>query len=450
MTTSLTAATYQNGDTSYESKSLLSACQSLGVKTNIDELTRLCGKDNASPVLERLALAAKKKGLYTVVQKIRSDDFPALKSPAIAMMWDTRCVLVEHTPEGKLKITDTSPGTQPVTVDDFKNAYSGIALVIAKDEKLLPKSSVKGPDMRFDEYVIDHGAINQDDKVEKTFKFKNVGNEELKISSVRSTCGCTAALVSQKSIPPNGQGEIKVTFNTKGKQGIQHQKIYIQSNDPVTPIAQVQLTGTVISAKVSVYPRGVDFGTLRDGEIASKDINVFDSGGYDFKVTKVVSDSPFVNCVVIATGDTGHPKYSVIVSLTRDTPPGELKAKVSITTTHPREPVVEIPISAIVKNGVGQPVLQAYFGSIKKSLGARQVFTISSARKTRFKIDSIDNPMNGLLVKTNITNDGSAYDITLTVPQNSPVSLLDGDIIIHTHDHEQSAIKIHVYGRVVE
>ena len=90
---------------------------------------------------------------------------------------------------------------------------------------------------------------------------------------------------------------MKITFNTTGRQGIQSQILYVHSNDPVTPIAQICLVGAIIAPKVVPYPNHIDFGTLRQGECAFREIRILDPGSYDFQVTKAASDSQFISSV---------------------------------------------------------------------------------------------------------------------------------------------------------
>jgi len=68
--------------------------------------------------------------------------------------------------------------------------------------------------MEFEKMVHDYGIIEQGSDGSYVFKFKNVGNSPLILSNVRSSCGCTVPSWPKEPIPPNGTGEIKVTYNT--------------------------------------------------------------------------------------------------------------------------------------------------------------------------------------------------------------------------------------------
>lgn len=76
----------------------------------------------------------------------------------------------------------------------------------------------------------DYGHIQEGQKLEVTFSFKNVGQSNLVIKSVRPSCGCTAAEPPAKPIPPGGTGEITATFDSKGRKGANHKDLYVEAN----------------------------------------------------------------------------------------------------------------------------------------------------------------------------------------------------------------------------
>ncbi len=81
----------------------------------------------------------------------------------------------------------------------------------------------------------DFGKVAQGKKVEYTFKFENKGTESLVIKDVKTSCGCTAAVVSDNSIKPGQVGSIKVEFDTKNREGRNSKSVTIVSNDTSEP-----------------------------------------------------------------------------------------------------------------------------------------------------------------------------------------------------------------------
>ncbi len=104
---------------------------------------------------------------------------------------------------------------------------------------------VKGAKMLFAETSYDFGTALQNSEVKHVFKFKNIGSDTLRISDVKTSCGCTAA-ESSKIIPPQKEGQIVVSYHTGRNLGKVSKTVYIYSNDVEAPQRSVSLHGMVI------------------------------------------------------------------------------------------------------------------------------------------------------------------------------------------------------------
>ena len=97
-------------------------------------------------------------------------------------------------------------------------------------EKVTPPVDGKYPEMTFDTNEHDFGLIKQGDKVVYSFKFKNTGEADLKITSARGTCGCTVPDYPKEPVKPGESGKIKVSFNSAGKHGQTSKSVIITCN----------------------------------------------------------------------------------------------------------------------------------------------------------------------------------------------------------------------------
>ncbi len=84
--------------------------------------------------------------------------------------------------------------------------------------------------MEFEKNEHDFGIISQEKNVEYTFKFKNTGSEPLIISEAKGSCGCTVPSYPKEPVPVGGMGEITVSFDPKGKKGVQRKTVTITAN----------------------------------------------------------------------------------------------------------------------------------------------------------------------------------------------------------------------------
>jgi len=102
------------------------------------------------------------------------------------------------------------------------------------------------PKIYFPEITHDFGKVENGKVVDYIFKFVNKGNSILNIQDIKTSCGCTAALVSSKSVKPGEDGTIKVELNTKGHTGKMVRTVTIKSNDPKTPTSTLTIFAEVV------------------------------------------------------------------------------------------------------------------------------------------------------------------------------------------------------------
>lgn len=66
----------------------------------------------------------------------------------------------------------------------------------------------------------DFGQIKEaDGKVSATFAVKNTGDAPLVITRVIASCGCTTPEWTKEPIAPGQSGDIKITYDPKGRPG---------------------------------------------------------------------------------------------------------------------------------------------------------------------------------------------------------------------------------------
>lgn len=86
------------------------------------------------------------------------------------------------------------------------------------------------PLLQFKDTVHNFGVIREGEKVEHTFSFTNGGKAPLLISSANASCGCTVPDFPREPIAPGKDGIIRVTFDSKGKPGLQEKTITVSAN----------------------------------------------------------------------------------------------------------------------------------------------------------------------------------------------------------------------------
>jgi hypothetical protein len=93
-----------------------------------------------------------------------------------------------------------------------------------------PLDSTQFTTIQWIDSVKDYGKINEGQKLDVSFRFKNTGDKPLIIRSVRPSCGCTAAEPPKEPIAPGAEGTIQASFNSQGREGINRKDIYVEAN----------------------------------------------------------------------------------------------------------------------------------------------------------------------------------------------------------------------------
>ena len=122
-----------------------------------------------------------------------------------------------------------------------KNGLS--SMQIPKDSSLFTKITWLDSTNR------DFGTIPEGQKLEVAYRFLNSGTKPLIIARVQPSCGCTVAEQPDEPILPGKEGVIKASFNSEGRAGINHKKLYVIANTQVTQSNEVQFSVLVQKKK---------------------------------------------------------------------------------------------------------------------------------------------------------------------------------------------------------
>jgi hypothetical protein len=87
-------------------------------------------------------------------------------------------------------------------------------------------------------------------EVEAILLIKNVGDEDLEINGISTSCGCTKAYAKEKVIKPGGKTELIVTFDPNLMEyevfGEIYRAVFVTSNDPVNEEITIEIVANVV------------------------------------------------------------------------------------------------------------------------------------------------------------------------------------------------------------
>ena len=176
--------------------------------------------------------------------------------------------------------------------------------------------------------IYDFGTMLEGAPVKHEFTIKNVGQADLVIGQVQTSCGCTVAQSEKKRLAPGEQTQLPVTFDTRHETGPRDPRIDVYTNDPQTPDLVLTIQGTVRRESEATPPE-VLFDSVRKGSEQTREVTISYNGTTkDFSITKVANSNP--NIAV-----TQEPGLKLKVALLKTMPSGPFQDTIEIATTGP-------------------------------------------------------------------------------------------------------------------
>jgi hypothetical protein len=132
------------------------------------------------------------------------------------------------------------------------------------------------------------------------FSFINNGNQELKLTDVKASCGCTSPQWSREPIKPGDSGQVKVVFNSNGYAGRQFAKnVTVTTNIMENGQAKQEflfIQGNVVSKLIEIpqYPAKFsepkhDLGSVKPGKKVKWPINIMNEGDSTLRIKDIIT-----------------------------------------------------------------------------------------------------------------------------------------------------------------
>ena len=166
------------------------------------------------------------------------------------------------------------------------------------------------PGIKFNDTRHEFGTVPDGSYPTWVFKFVNSGNEDLKLTEVKASCGCTSPQWSREPIKPGDSGEVKVVFNSNGYSGRQFAKSVTVTTNIVEngqPRLEILFIQGFVMAKVVEPPQYPvkfteakhDLGTIKPGKKMVWPIMIMNEGDSVLTVKDIKSSCP---CITFQKG----------------------------------------------------------------------------------------------------------------------------------------------------
>ena len=414
-------------------------CEIFGVKSTVEELARLAGTDETGTTMGGLYEAAEKKGLDPLGENFTIQKLEELKHPAIAFVRNNHFVVVESFVDGKLRILDPPNLPYQITQHEFTDIWGGHALVFGLNRDAV--SSYSDPSIVFDSAYYHFGRVPQNQRISHNFTFRNLGLKPLEVSIESSSCQCTAALMSERRVPPGQAGEVGITYTPKksNSETTVKETVILRTNDPRRPLTILTVTGKIYPT-VKVMPPALNFKELSMDTITDRKLTVVSPNA---KVLKLETNSPDIVARIM---DRHKGRTYISVSVKPSTPP--YNSKLFIYTDDMNSPKIEVPIAYEIAAPVTVIPKRVFFGVVKATEDNVNNVNVSKGNMTgELKIKHIESSSPFVSFKLLATKTKDNYNLQISIGSEAPAGALKDTITVHTN---QMVIPIPVYAVVMK
>jgi len=302
--------------------------------------------------------------------------------------------------------------------------------------------------------ILDVGKKPKGEKLIGEFVIKNEGNAPLEISEVRPACGCTVAEFA-KSIEPGKSATIKLTIDTTDLTGPISKGATVYTSDVDNP--QIELTvRAIVDPYILVKPGYARYITVqneaKEGTIGQ---TLWAPDGSSFDVVKVESPWPYLTTSFRPAkdaelqADAKGKQWYVEMHLSNSAPVGPLADMVRVTTTHPKQQIVEIPVSGFVRPVLAVTPPEGDLGKIelkeplKRTLGVRN-FASESIKVTAAQVD---NP--NIEAKIEPLQEGREYVVRVILNPSLGKGPFKFTVTLTTDSAKVPTLKVPIEGTVI-
>ncbi len=307
--------------------------------------------------------------------------------------------------------------------------------------------SAQGPAIFFEKPDFNFGQIFKGQKIEHIYEFENRGKDILNIGKVKTSCGCTAAILTNNTILPGNTGEIRATFNSGSFSGNVTKSISVISNDPERPSYKLTISGKIIE-DVIINPKNINFGSVYIGEKINKTISIKSQTMPDFKIKKIRPSKQFINASIV---EEKNGEYIIKVVLKDNQKIGRFSGGIYLLTNSQMQKKVNIPFFGEIVGDVTTYPKRIYYGTTTKGKELTQKLFVK-IKEHNIKILNTKLSPDFLSIKIDERSEQNNphYLIHIKLHKEAPIGKINGVLELHTNSKIQPVVKIPIIGEIEE
>lgn len=278
-------------------RSLLIACQILGIDAQFSELTEASDfSEMTGTTMAGLYKAAAAKRLNPVGVRTTLADLYQLEMPVIAHVNEDHFLVVTQANPGQIRLRDPIQRYSALSPEEFEKIWNGALLIFTLDRAGVAPSSVQNSTrslpLQVNERTHHFGEAFGGQELKHIFTFTNTGTDPVQIIEVQSSCNCTTAFLSDKNIASGQDGQIEVTLKVPSKNEKVEERVLLHTNSTRQPTIEFSIAANALLPLVPI-PEQIALGRFSPDTFKAKTFILRQAFDRHVQILSVTTDSDY-------------------------------------------------------------------------------------------------------------------------------------------------------------
>ena len=269
----------------------------------------------------------------------------------------------------------------------------------------------------------DFGTVARGADTVYKFPIKNIYKQDIQLTSVRSSCGCTSPTIENKVVKTGENGYIVASFNTRTFTGPHSATLTFTAEWDDNGVrrrgeGQVRVHGNIRS-DVVFAPGAVKFEAVDQGSKSEQQVRVTYAGRSDWKITDVRGASEDIEVELTETQRMqGRVAYDLLVRMKESAPAGYFNEQLVLVTNDGQNPRIPLHVQGRVVPEISVAPESLVFGDVTP--GKQVPKKIIVRGKKPFKIVAVNSDADCFQFKTDgKTSDRHVVEVLFAPKQDS-------------------------------
>jgi hypothetical protein len=302
----------------------------------------------------------------------------------------------------------------------------------------------------------DLGVVAPGERAVAEFRIENRGKARLELEPKPIVPPVPQANVAleRRSVAPGKSAKVTVTLDTERLSGPGSFRVPIATNDPEAKEIALSVSVEVKPFLLADpgYARFISVQKEREGTIGQ---TIWSTDGATFRVVRVESPMPALR---VAFRDAGAgerraavagSQWRVDATLASDAPVGALSGEIVVTTDHPRQKRLRLPLSGFMRPMFAVTPPEIDLGRMEADSERRFGLHVVNFASEEIAIDRGDSDVTGVAVDVSPKTPGRLYSARVTVGPKLVPGKLDGKVRLYTGSPKAPVIEIPIRGVIV-